>query len=121
MKNGRIINGGRAPTAGFGQLDFLGPARRRAGCGGYIESTVGVAAGATTGMAAAVVGLLFLGVMFFSPPLAGLVPPYATAPALMYVGLLMLSNVTQAAYRTMWSTRCRVSCARSLSCSRRTS
>lgn len=45
-------------------------------------------------MAAAVVGLLFLGVMFFSP-LASLVPSYATAPALMYVGLLMLSNVSK--------------------------
>ncbi len=41
-----------------------------------------------------VVGLLFVAVMFFSP-LAGLVPSYATAPALMYVGLLMLSSVSR--------------------------
>lgn len=33
--------------------------------------------------------------MLFFQPLAGLVPVYATAPALMYVGLLMLSNVSK--------------------------
>jgi AGZA family xanthine/uracil permease-like MFS transporter len=91
--NGRIINGGRALTAdSLSSIfsGFLGGAPAAA----YIESTVGVAAGAKTGMAAAVVGLLFLVVMFFSP-LAGLVPSYATAPALMYVGLLMLSSVSK--------------------------
>jgi AGZA family xanthine/uracil permease-like MFS transporter len=41
-----------------------------------------------------VVGVLFLVVMFFSP-LAALVPSYATAPALMYVGLLMLGSVSK--------------------------
>ena len=60
----------------------------------YIESAAGTAAGAKTGMAAALVGVLFL-VMIFFAPLAGLVPAYATAPALMYVGLLMLSNVSK--------------------------
>ncbi len=60
----------------------------------YIESTVGVAAGGRTGLTAVVVGVLFLAVMFVSP-LAGLVPSYATAPALMYVGLLMLSSVSR--------------------------
>jgi AGZA family xanthine/uracil permease-like MFS transporter len=38
--------------------------------------------------------VMFLLVMFFSP-LAGLVPSYATAPALMYVGLLMLASVSK--------------------------
>ncbi|PMS14771.1 permease [Trinickia dabaoshanensis] len=92
-ENGRIINGGRALTAdSLSSIfsGFLGGAPAAA----YIESSVGVAAGAKTGLAAAVVGLLFLVVMFFSP-LAGLVPSYATAPALMYVGLLMLSNVSK--------------------------
>jgi len=55
---------------------------------------VGVAAGAKSGLAAATVGVMFLLVMFFSP-LAGLVPSYATAPALMYVGLLMLASVSK--------------------------
>jgi len=92
-ETGRIINGGRALTAdSLSSIfsGFLGGAPAAA----YIESSVGVAAGAKTGLAAAVVGLLFLVVMFFSP-LAGLVPSYATAPALMYVGLLMLSNVSK--------------------------
>ena len=92
-QNGRIVNGGRALTAdSLSSIfsGFLGGAPAAA----YIESSVGVAAGAKTGLAAAVVGVLFLVVMFFSP-LAGLVPSYATAPALMYVGLLMLSNVSK--------------------------
>lgn len=92
-EKGRIINGGRALTAdSLSSIfsGFLGGAPAAA----YIESSVGVAAGAKTGLAAAVVGLLFLVVMFFSP-LAGLVPSYATAPALMYVGLLMLSSVSK--------------------------
>src|SRR3546814_13103316 len=50
----------------------------------YIESASGVAAGAKTGFASAIVGLLFLAMIFLSP-LAALVPAYATAPALMYV------------------------------------
>lgn len=41
-----------------------------------------------------ILGALFLLLLFFSP-LASLVPAYATAPALMYVGLLMLSNVAK--------------------------
>ncbi|MGF6807346.1 AGZA family xanthine/uracil permease-like MFS transporter [Paraburkholderia sp. Clong3] len=92
-ENGRIINGGRALSADSLSSVFSG-LLGGAPAAAYIESTVGVAAGAKTGMAAAVVGLLFLVVMFFSP-LAALVPSYATAPALMYVGLLMLSNVSK--------------------------
>jgi adenine/guanine/hypoxanthine permease len=91
--NGRIVNGGRALTADSISSIFsacFGGAPAAA----YIESTVGVAAGAKTGLAAATVGALFLVVMFFSP-LAALVPSYATAPALMYVGLLMLGSVSK--------------------------
>jgi len=89
--NGRIMNGGRALTADSVSSIFsacFGGAPAAA----YIESTVGVAAGAKTGMAAATVGVMFLVLIFFSP-LARLVPSYATAPALMYVGLLMLGSV----------------------------
>lgn len=60
----------------------------------YIESATGTAAGGRTGLTAIVVGILFLLIIAFSP-LSNLVPAYATAPALMYVGLLMLSNVTK--------------------------
>ncbi|MDB0541235.1 NCS2 family permease [Ralstonia solanacearum] len=90
---GHIRNGGRALTADSVSSmvsAFFGSAPAAA----YIESTVGVAAGGKTGLTAVVVGVLFLAVMFVSP-LAGLVPSYATAPALMYVGLLMLSSVSK--------------------------
>ncbi|MEI5496095.1 solute carrier family 23 protein, partial [Pseudomonas aeruginosa] len=60
----------------------------------YIESAAGTAAGGKTGLTAITVGVLFLLILFLSP-LSYLVPGYATAPALMYVGLLMLSNVAK--------------------------
>ncbi|HHQ6590092.1 TPA: NCS2 family permease [Serratia fonticola] len=92
-KDGQIINGGRALTADsmssmFSALVGASPAAV------YIESAAGTAAGGKTGMTAAVVGVLFLLILFLSP-LSYLVPGYATAPALMYVGLLMLSNVAK--------------------------
>lgn len=54
----------------------------------YIESTAGISAGGRTGLTAVVVALLFLGCLFFAP-IAAIVPPYATAPALLYVAVLM--------------------------------
>lgn len=54
----------------------------------YIESAAGIAAGGKTGLTAVVVALLFLVSLFFAP-LAGSVPAYATAGALLYVAVLM--------------------------------
>ena len=54
----------------------------------YIESAAGTAAGGRTGLTAVVVGLLFLAALFLAP-LAGTVPAFATAPALIYVAVLM--------------------------------
>jgi len=59
----------------------------------YVESASGVQAGGRTGLTALVVGVLFLLALLFSP-LAGSVPGYATAPALVYVACLMLREVT---------------------------
>lgn len=59
----------------------------------YIESGAGVEEGGRTGLTAVVVGVLFLAALFFAP-LAGMVPSYATAAALFYVALLMLSGLT---------------------------
>lgn len=92
-KDGQIINGGKALTSDsvsslFSGLFGTAPAAV------YIESAAGTAAGGKTGITAIVVGVLFLLMIFFQP-LATLVPNYATAPALMYVGLLMLSNVSK--------------------------
>ena len=58
----------------------------------YVESSSGIAAGGRTGLTAVVVGLLFCGAVFFSP-IASIVPAYATAGALIYVAILMVSGM----------------------------
>ncbi|MDO4895380.1 NCS2 family permease [Moraxella sp.] len=60
----------------------------------YIESGSGVSVGGRTGLTAVVVGILFLLTIFFSP-LAGVVPAYATAGALVFVGILMASSLIE--------------------------
>ena len=60
----------------------------------YIESSSGVSVGGRTGLTAVIVGLLFLLVIFLSP-LAGMVPAYAAAGALIYVGVLMTSSLAR--------------------------
>jgi AGZA family xanthine/uracil permease-like MFS transporter len=57
----------------------------------YIESSAGVSAGGRTGLTAVVVGVLFLAAMFFTP-IFQVVPPQATAPALILVGVYMLKT-----------------------------
>jgi AGZA family xanthine/uracil permease-like MFS transporter len=61
----------------------------------YIESGAGVGAGGRTGWVAVVCGLLFFPFIFFAP-LIGMVPPQATAAALLVVGYLMISALTEA-------------------------
>jgi magnesium-transporting ATPase (P-type) len=61
---------------------------------GEIVGMTGVSVGGRTGLTAVVVGLLFLLVIFLSP-LAGMVPPYAAAGALIYVGVLMTSSLSR--------------------------
>ncbi len=58
----------------------------------YVESTSGVAAGARSGFSAVVTAMLFLVALFFSPLLA-VVTPAVTAPALVIVGVLMVSSL----------------------------
>ena len=58
----------------------------------YVESSAGIEAGGRTGMTAVVVGVLFLLATFLSP-LAAAVPAFATAGALIYVAILMLSGM----------------------------
>ena len=60
-------------------------------CTTFVESAAGVAAGGRTGLASLVTaGCFFL--CLFLTPLAAIVPACATAPALIYVGVLMLKN-----------------------------
>lgn len=60
----------------------------------YIESGAGVAAGGRTGITAIVTGLLFV-VALFTAPLVGAIPLFATSPALVMVGVLMLGSVAK--------------------------
>ncbi len=60
----------------------------------YIESAAGVSAGGRTGLTAIVVAVLFLLALFFAP-LAGSVPAFATAPALLFVAVLMASGLAE--------------------------
>ena len=60
----------------------------------FAESASGVEAGGRTGLTALVVAALFLAALLFSP-LAAMVPPYATAPALLYVAGLMLRELVE--------------------------
>ncbi|MCG9780939.1 NCS2 family permease [Vibrio brasiliensis] len=66
----------------------------------YVESTAGVAAGGRTGLTAVVVGVMFLLALFFSP-LAGMIPAYATAGALFYVAILMMSGLVSVDWRDL--------------------
>jgi len=58
----------------------------------YIESSSVVAAGGRTGVTAIVTGLLFL-LAIFVAPVVGAIPGFATAPALILVGVMMLSGI----------------------------
>ena len=60
----------------------------------YIESAAGISEGARTGLHSVFVGLFFLACVFASP-LVALIPPEATAPALIVVGCLMASSITR--------------------------
>lgn len=60
----------------------------------YVESSAGVAAGARSGFAAIVTGVLFLLSLFFSPVLS-VITSQVTAPALIIVGVLMVANLNK--------------------------
>jgi len=71
---------------------FIGSLLGTSSTTAYIESAAGVQAGGRTGLTALTISLLFLASLFFAP-LAGSVPAYATAPALLYVAGLMLREL----------------------------
>ena len=60
-------------------------------CTTFVESAAGVGAGGRTGLASAITAACFA-VCFFLSPVASLIPGCATAPALIYVGVLMMKN-----------------------------
>ncbi len=66
----------------------------------YVESASGVAAGGRTGLTAVTVGVLMLVCLWFSP-LAQAVPAFATAPALLYIGIHMLKSTLEIDWEDM--------------------
>jgi AGZA family xanthine/uracil permease-like MFS transporter len=60
----------------------------------YIESAAGVSAGGRTGLTALFVAVFFLAALFFAP-LAGMVPAYASAAALLYVACVMARGLAE--------------------------
>jgi AGZA family xanthine/uracil permease-like MFS transporter len=66
----------------------------------YIESSTGVSEGGRTGLTAVTVAALFVLAMFFAP-VAGAIPPIATAPALIIVGALMIGAVASIKWEDM--------------------
>ncbi len=62
--------------------------------GAYIESATGIEAGGKSGLTAVVTAFLFLGALFFAPFFT-VIPPCAYGPALIIVGMLMLSPITK--------------------------
>jgi len=64
----------------------------------YIESAAGIGEGGRTGLTSVVVGVLFLLAIFLSP-IAGVIPPEATAPVLVIVGYFMMQSVGEISWR----------------------
>ena len=90
-ENGKMRNINRAMVTD-GSASWVGAILGAPTVTTYVESASGVAAGGRTGLTAVFIGLLFLVTLFLSP-LAGMVPGYATAGALMYVAVLMTSSL----------------------------
>jgi AGZA family xanthine/uracil permease-like MFS transporter len=66
----------------------------------FLESAAGIEAGAKSGLASIVTSLCFLPCLFLSP-LISLIPTYATAPVLIFVGILMTSSLSQIQERSL--------------------
>ncbi len=93
-KDGKLPRLGRAMMADS-TASMAGAALGTSTTTSYIESASGIAAGGRTGLTAVVVAALFLISLFFAP-LAGSIPAYATAGALLYVASLMAGSLAHA-------------------------
>jgi AGZA family xanthine/uracil permease-like MFS transporter len=97
LKDGKIPRVGRILLAdGVGTV--FGSLTGTSTVTSYIESAAGVAAGARTGLSNVFVSVLFLAAMFCSP-IAAAIPGFATAPALILVGALMMQSIA----RVQWA------------------
>ena len=99
LKNGKLPRLKRALLADSTAI-VSGAALGTSSTTPYIESASGVAAGGRTGLTAVTVGVLMLACLWFSP-LAQTVPAFATAPALLYVGVHMMRSATEIDWHDM--------------------
>ena len=91
MKEGKLPRAGKALLADA-IATTAGAVAGTSTTTSYVESSAGVAAGARSGFAAVVTGVLFLLALFFYPILS-VITTYVTAPALIIVGVLMVSSL----------------------------
>ncbi|MEQ6917288.1 NCS2 family permease [Halomonas aquatica] len=99
-KGGLLDENGKLPRLGRAMMSDSSASMAGAMLGtstttSYIESTAGIVSGGRTGLTAVVVAMLFLVSLFFAP-LAGSIPVYATAGALLYVAVLMAGSLAHA-------------------------
>ena len=92
-EDGKIPNLGRAMLADS-TATVAGALLGTSTTTSYIESNTGISAGGRTGLTAIVVGVLFLATLFLAPFVSA-IPPYATAPALVFVAVLMISSLRE--------------------------
>lgn len=92
-ENGDPINVNKAMTSDS-VATVAGAVLGTSTCTTFVESAAGVTAGARTGLASVITAACFAVCLFFSP-LASIIPSAATAPALIYVGVLMLKNFAE--------------------------
>lgn len=96
-KGNLLDQGGKLPKAGGALMadaigTTVGAILGTSTVTSYVESSAGVAAGGRTGLASVVTGLLFFASLLLAPVFTA-IPGFATAPAMLYVGLLMLSSI----------------------------
>ncbi|HEC2172554.1 TPA: NCS2 family permease [Staphylococcus delphini] len=97
MKDNKLPRGGRALFSDS-LATMVGAVFGTTTTTSYIESTSGVAVGARTGFASIVTGICFLLALFFNPLMA-VVTPAVTTPALVVVGVLMASNLSEISWK----------------------
>ncbi len=98
-KDGKLPRIGKALTADS-MATVAGAALGTSNTTSYIESGVGISAGGRTGLTAVVTAILFLLALFFAP-IASMVPSYATAPALLFVAVLMSANLAMVDWKDL--------------------
>lgn len=96
-QNGDVINQNRAMMVD-GSAAIVSTCFGLPNATSYVESTAGIASGARTGLANLFTSLFFILTLFISP-IVMLIPVYATAPALVLVGLLMFDSVVKIDYK----------------------